>query len=148
MIDPLIARAILDSFSSMGALTSMGASIGGLDDGFCEVRVPRSRTVTQQHGYFHGGIIGAVGDTAGGYAGNTKVMPARECLTVEYKINITSPADGESLIARARVVRTGRTLIVATVDMSVLRDHVEHQCALLQMTLFVVDRRTTPSSNV
>ena len=62
--------------------------------GSCEIRVPMSTAVTQQHGFFHGGVIGTVADAAGGYAANTLLMPDNECLTAEYKINIVAPGIG------------------------------------------------------
>jgi acyl-coenzyme A thioesterase PaaI-like protein len=54
-----------------------------------------------------------------------------------------SPAEGEVLIARGRVVRPGRSLVVVTVDILTRRDAIERQCALMQMTLFAVDSRRT-----
>jgi acyl-coenzyme A thioesterase PaaI-like protein len=38
-------------------------------------------------------------------------MPAdADALTVEYKINLLRPAQGESFVARAHVIKSGRTL--------------------------------------
>ncbi|MGA2549312.1 MAG: PaaI family thioesterase [Burkholderiaceae bacterium] len=141
MIDPGIAQTVRDSFSSQGAMRALGATIATLDDGFCELRMPYAEAVAQQHGYFHGGVIAALGDSAGGYAANTKLMPERECLTAEYKINMLTPAQGEWLVARGRVVRPGRSLVVVVVDLFASQAGQERHCALMQMTLFAVTSR-------
>jgi uncharacterized protein (TIGR00369 family) len=66
--------------------------------------------LTQQHGYFHAGVTGAIADSACGYAAYTLMAAEDSVLTVEYKINLLAPADGEELEARARAVRSGKTL--------------------------------------
>jgi uncharacterized protein (TIGR00369 family) len=140
MIEAGVATAVHASFSGQGAMRALGATMSQLDDGFCELEMPFSAAAAQQHGYFHGGVIGALADSAGGYAANTKLMPARECLTAEYKINMLAPAQGELLVARGRVVRPGRSLVIATVEVYAKKDGVEQHCALVQMTLFAIDR--------
>ena len=39
-----------------------------------------------------------------------------EVLTAEFKINLLSPAHGEQLVARSRIVRSGKRLSVAASD--------------------------------
>jgi uncharacterized protein (TIGR00369 family) len=147
MLDPVISAAIHESFGRQGAMRAIGAHITTLDEGWCVIDLPLSPAVTQQHGYFHGGVVGALADTAGGYAANTRLMPARECLTAEYKINMLSPAQGERLEARARVIRGGRTLIVVSVDVFAVSAKREQHCALAQMTLFGIDARAVAVSS-
>ena len=106
--------------------------------GACEIVLPMSAAVTQQHGFFHGGVIGTMADAAGGYAANTLLMPDNECLTAEYKINFVAPAIGDTLIARGKVLKAGRTLVVSSADIFVVKDGVEKLCAIMQQTLFVI----------
>jgi uncharacterized protein (TIGR00369 family) len=141
MLDAAIAELVHASFSNQGAMASLGAFIVNLDQGTCELRAPFAPSLSQQHGYFHGGVVGMLADSAGGYSANTLLMPEREVLTAEYKINMLAPAQGEMLIARGKVVRAGRSLVVASVEVSCLRGAEEKSCALAQMTLFVIDRR-------
>ena len=88
--------------------------------------------ISQQNGYFHGGAVGAIADSAAGYA----LMPAgSDILTVEYKLNLIRPAVPPTLRAEGRVVRAGKTLSVCRADVYCAADgHVE-ACALLQSTL-------------
>ena len=86
-------------------------------------------------GFFHAGGIGSIADTAGGYAAATLYGPEDGVLTVEFKLNLIAPADGDMLVARGQVVRPGRTLTVATGEVLVRKDGVLRPCALMQQTL-------------
>jgi uncharacterized protein (TIGR00369 family) len=135
--DP-VAEMLLANFSAQGALAAWQARIARLAPGACEIVLPMSPAATQQHGFFHGGVIGAVADSAGGYAANTLLMPTHECLTAEYKINIVAPGIGDTLIARGKVLKAGKSLVVAGADVFVVKDGVEKLCAIMQQTLFVI----------
>ena len=113
----------------------LGAEVVEVGEGTCAIEVPFSDEVTQQEGYFHGAVIGAVGDNAGGYAALTLAPPDREVLTVEYKVNFTAPARGEKLLARGEVVTAGRRLFVCKAEVGVLRDGEELPCATLLQTV-------------
>ena len=66
-------------------------------------------------------------------------------LTVEFKINLLAPAHGETLIADAHVVRSGRTLTVCAVDILVEREGTRVPCGLMQQTLMRIDAPATIS---
>jgi uncharacterized protein (TIGR00369 family) len=133
-----IAILVHRSFSRQGVLMAWHAELQKLAPGSCEIVLPMSAAVTQQHGYFHGGVIGTIADAAGGYAANTLLLPASECLTAEYKINIIAPGIGEALIARGSVLKAGRSLVVSRADVFAVREGVEKLCAVMQQTLFVI----------
>ena len=97
--------------------------------------MPFSDEVTQQERYFHGAVIGALGDNAGGYAALTLAPPDREVLTVEYKVNFLARAFGEKLIARGEVVTAGRRLFVSKAEVSAVDGGEERVCAALLQTV-------------
>jgi uncharacterized protein (TIGR00369 family) len=132
------ADAIATSFSRQGLMTTFGASLRRVDRGEVELAMPWSDGVTQQHGFFHGGVVGALADSACGYAALTMVGEDEAGLTAEYKINLLSPAQGERLVAVGRVLKPGRTLIVAQGDVYVEQDGRRKQVATMLMTLCVV----------
>ncbi|HYD78517.1 MAG TPA: PaaI family thioesterase [Paucimonas sp.] len=140
-IDRQVAESVAASFAQQGALTSWNARVVRLAEGECEIAVPMGPAVTQQHGYFHGGVIGTLADTAGGYAANTLLMPERECLTAEYKINIVAPAIGDTLVARGKVLKAGKSLVVSSAEVFAIKDGSEKLCAIMQQTLFVISPR-------
>ncbi len=112
----------------------LGARIVEAGEGFCTLEVPFSEDVTQQERYFHGAVIGAVGDNAGGYAALTLAPPDREVLTVEYEVNFLVPARGERFVARGEVVTAGR-LFVCRAEVSAVAGGGETLCAALLQTV-------------
>ncbi len=66
-------------------METSGAHITELDAGYCEVQLAYAKSLTQQHGYFHGGIIGTLADNASGYAAFTLMNATDSVLTIEYK---------------------------------------------------------------
>jgi uncharacterized protein (TIGR00369 family) len=139
--NPAYAARVRDSFERQKAMALLGAQLVRLAPGECEIRLPYRPELTQQHGYFHGGIIGTIADSAGGYAAFTLMPADSSVLTVEYKMNLLARGDGELLIARGRVLKPGRTLIVASVDAAVVKDGRETLCATLLQTLITMHGR-------
>lgn len=123
------------SFSRQGFLQGFGARIVELAPGRCEIEMPFSDAVTQQQGFFHGGAIGALADSAGGYAAMTLAPEGAEVLTLEYKINFLRPASGDALVAIGEVLRAGRSVIVTRVDVYVRRGHQRRHCAAVQQSI-------------
>ena len=133
--DPQFAARVQESFERQGLMKHLGARITQLQPGSVEIRALFRPELTQQHNYFHAGVSAAIADSACGYAAYT-LMPADfSVLTVEYKINLLAPAAGEELIARAHVVRSGRTLKVCAADVYVRKGEVETHCATVLSTI-------------
>ena len=134
-LDPAVATAVRASFARQGLMRSIGAEIAELGHGTCTIRLSFAEAVGQQGGFFHGGIVGAVGDTAGGYAALTTMPTGSEVLTAEYKLNFLRPAAGTQLLATGTVLRAGRTLTVARVDVHAVAGGLPRLCAAMQQTL-------------
>jgi uncharacterized protein (TIGR00369 family) len=83
-----------------------------------------------------------IADSAAGYAATTVVPADASVLTVEFKMNLLAPADGDKLIARGQVIRPGRTLIVIKAEVFALKDGRETLCALMQQTIMVMRGKT------
>ena len=133
--DPDFAERVRKSFDAQGIMDHIGATLTLIEPGVCEIELPYSDAVSQQHGFFHGGVIGTIADSAGGYAAFGLMDAEDGILTVEYKLNLMAPADGDLLVARGRVVRAGRTLTVARAEVGVVKNGVEVACAAMQQTL-------------
>ena len=140
--DSELVQHVRGSFARQGLMRHLGAEITALVPGECEIRVPYRAELTQQHGYFHAGVTAAIADSACGYAAYS-LMPANySVLTVEYKINLVAPAAGEILIARARVVRSGKTLKVCAADVFAVNDGAETLCATTLSTIMAMADRS------
>jgi uncharacterized protein (TIGR00369 family) len=140
--NPDFAKCVAASFDKQTAMHLIRATLPVVEHGRTEIHVPHWNGIGQQHGFVHGGVVGMIADTAGGYAAMTVVPASASVLTVEYKMNLVAPADGEKLIARGQVVRPGRTLIVTKAEVFALKDGKETLCALMQQTIMVMHGKT------
>ncbi len=124
------------SFARQGLMRAIGAELVALAPGRCTLELPFSDAVGQQRGFFHGGVVGALADTAGGYACLTLLPPGSEVLSLEYKINFLRPAAGRRLVAEGTVLRAGRSVAVARVDVHVVAEDGDGRalCAALQQS--------------
>jgi uncharacterized protein (TIGR00369 family) len=69
------------------------------------------------HGVLHGGITASIADEAAWHAiENKNGYGARKSTTTELKVNYLRPIVGKKAIARAVLVRAGKTLCVSRVD--------------------------------
>ena len=111
----------------------IGAELAALSPGHCELRVPITDRLRQQHGFAHGGVVSYAADNALTYAGGTALrVPV---VTSEFKINYLRPAVGERLIARADAVHIGQSQAVCRCDVFVLQNGEEKLCAVAQGTI-------------
>ena len=144
--NPGYTEAVRQSFALQGIMATIGARLGEIRPGYCEVHLPFDDGLTQQDGYFHGGMIAAIGDSAAGYAAFTLAPPKVRVLTVEYKFNFTAPGDGERLVARGQVIKSGRTLAVCHSDVFVFKGRAETQCAASLQTLIYIDASSSAAA--
>lgn len=120
----------------------IGAEITEIGPGFCTVRIAYREDLTQQHGFFHGGIVGMLADNAAGYAAFTLFPEDAAILTVEYKINLLAPAAGEALVAEGQVIKPGRTLTVCDTNVYAMKAGEKLLVARASATLFCLRGRS------
>jgi uncharacterized protein (TIGR00369 family) len=136
--DSNVAARVRASFDRQNAMALIKAHLAELGHGRSEIHLPHWTGVEQQHGFVHGGVVGMIADSAAGYAAMTMVPADASVLTVEYKMNLVAPADGEKLIARGKVARPGRTLIITQAEVFAVQGDQETLCALMQQTIMVM----------
>jgi len=147
-LDPQTEQRIRESIGRQTLLSTMGVTVAGLWPGRVELDLPYRADLCQQNGFVHAGAITAVADSACGYAA-ASLMPAdRDVLTVEFKVNLLSPARGDRFRATGEVIRAGRTLTVCSAEVVAWADNGAGEAeaslvrvALMQATMMAV----TPS---
>jgi uncharacterized protein (TIGR00369 family) len=133
---------VRESFARQGLMKHLGARLAELGPGHAEIRVPYRVELTQQHNYFHAGVSGTIADSACGYAAYTLMPVDSSVLTVEYKMNLLAPAHGDELIARAKVLRSGKTLKICAADIYVRKDAGEVHCATMLATIMCLSGKS------
>lgn len=136
--NPAFEARVRDSFARQAAMTLIGARLAEVVAGRCTIELPVRDELTQQHGFVHGGVVGMIGDSAGGYAAFSLMPVDASVLTVEYKINLVAPARGELLVAVGNVVKPGRTLSIVHADVFARHAGRETLIATMQQTLMVM----------
>jgi len=126
------------SFARQGAMALMGAELIAVEPGYCAIALVPRPEVSQQHGYVHAGVVSAIVDSAGGYAGYSLFPEDSSVLTVEFKLNLLAPAAGERIVAEGRVIKPGRTLAITQGEVHAERGGRRTLVALMQQTLMVM----------
>lgn len=136
--NPDFEARVRTSFANQAAMSLIGARLTTVEPGRCVVELPVRDDLTQQHGFVHGGVLGMIADSAGGYAGFTLMPASASVLTVEYKINMLAPAAGELLVATGEVLKTGRSLSIVRADVIAVQGDRRTHVAAMQQTLMVM----------
>lgn len=139
-LTPLEAR-VRASFDKQAVMATLGARLTRVALGEVEITLPFRRELTQQHGYLHAGIVTTIVDSACGYAALTQMDDDAAVLTAEYKVNLLAPAAGELFVARAMVLKAGRTLTVARGDVFAVSAAGDKHVATMLATLMAVRDR-------
>lgn len=139
--DPDFERRVRASFARQSVMAMLGATLERVAPGEVDVRLPFRPDLAQQHGFFHAGVMTTVADSACGYSALTLMPPGAAVLTTEFKVNLLAPGAGESVVARARVVKAGRTLTVSMAEVFARAGGAEKLVALLVATnMTLLDR--------
>ena len=137
--NPDFAARCRKSFGAQQFMDHIGATLARIEPGYCEIHLPVRSEVTQQHGYVHGGAMATIADCAAGYAAFSLFDANSAPLTVEYKLNILRPGEGERMVTRAQVVKPGRTLTVVQADVFAVAGERETLCVTSLQTVMRVE---------
>ncbi len=141
-INPDADRRCRDSFARQQAMATIGASVVSVAPGEVELEMPFDLKLTQQHGFVHAGVVTMLCDTACGFAALSLMPEDAAVLTTEFKVNLLSPAKGERFIARGRVVRPGKKLMVCLGEVFAEDAGKRKQVALMTASMMVMDTAT------
>ena len=111
--DPDYAARVRASFERQAAMKTIGATLASVEPGIVVIELPWARGLTQQHGFLHAGVVATALDSACGYAAFSLMPLGAAVLTIEYKINLLAPAQGQRFRMVGEVVKPGRTITVA-----------------------------------
>ncbi len=139
--NPSFAEDVARSFTQQPIMTLICARLSLVEPGVVEITLPYRADLTQQHGYLHAGVITTVADSACGYAAFTLMPAGSNVLSVEFKVNLLRPAQGKEFVARAEVIKPGRTLSVVRADVFATRDDERELVATMQGTMICVGKK-------
>jgi len=144
--DPGFEVRVRDSFARQRVMDTLGARMTRVAPGEVDLELPYRADLTQQHGFLHAGIVTTLLDSACGYAAFSLMPADSSVLSVEFKTNLLAPAEGELLLARARVVRAGRTITVCECRGSMRKAGREKEVALMVATIMAMHGKSDASA--
>ncbi len=133
--DPDFERRVRTSFARQRAMTTLGATLAHVAPGEVDVLLPFREDLSQQHGFLHAGITTAIVDSACGYAALSLMPAGAAVLTIEYKVNLLAPGQGERFLARGRVLKPGRTITVCSGEVIATHGREERLVAVMSATM-------------
>jgi uncharacterized protein (TIGR00369 family) len=136
--DPDYAERVRASFARQAAMTTIGATLAEVQPGRVVITMPWAAHLTQQHGFLHAGMVSTALDSACGYAGFTLMPADAAVLTIEFKINLLAPAQGDSFRMVGTVIKAGRTVTVAEGHAYAVHNGQEKLVATMGCTLMAV----------
>lgn len=134
-------QRVRDSFALQGAMSTLGAQLTHLVPGAVDISFDWAPGLTQQHGFIHAGMLSAALDSACGYAGFSLMPEDAGVLTIEFKINLLAPAKGQRFRCEGRVLKPGRTIVLAEGRAFAIDGGQEKLCATMHCTLMAVQGR-------
>jgi uncharacterized protein (TIGR00369 family) len=138
--DPAFEARVRASFQRQTFMATLGANIVAVLPGQVTIELPFRPDLTQQHGFLHAGAVTSVIDSACGYAALTLMDPSAAVLSIEFKVNLLTPATGALFRATGKVIRAGRTLTVCTGELAAVGDRPT-LIAVMQATMMTVRDR-------
>ncbi|MGW0054391.1 PaaI family thioesterase [Nocardia nova] len=140
--NPEFAQIVEAVVLGMPAARHLGFAFRRVERGEVEIVQPYRTELTEHNGNFQGGVIGSLADFAGGSAAGTLLPAGWVNMTVDYTVKLLSPARGEYLVARGRVVKPGKALTVAAAEVYGVDQGAETLCATALVTMRNIDLRS------
>ena len=106
-MDPADPLSLLRAVNETAAFNRWcGFQVERAASGEVELAMPWRAELGQYSGFLHAGVVGALIDTACGFAAATQL--GSRVLASHFAVNCLRPAVGERFVAKARVLRAGR----------------------------------------
>jgi acyl-CoA thioesterase len=109
-------RRIQKAVASVPYAHLLGIELDEISEGVATLGLNVRKELKQNHGVVHGGAIASLIDTAMAFAIITLLAPGEKVTTVDLTVSYLRPLTKGRITARARVVRSGRRLLVVSAD--------------------------------
>lgn len=132
-------------FATAPFITDLGLRLVSVAPGEVHSSLVIAERHLQQDGFVHAGVQGAIADHTAGAAAASLLGEGQAILGAEFKINLLRAAWGVELRCVARVLKPGRTLIVAESEIYCRNEAGEKLVSKATVTLAVVQKPTSGS---
>lgn len=116
-----------------------GIEVVAAEPGGATIAMPWRQDAGQYSGFLHAGLLGALVDTACGFAAATMLG---RVLASHYSVSCLRPAVGERFVARAKVVKPGKNQVFTSCEVFAQAGDGEKLVATGETLLLVVGAGT------
>lgn len=109
-------RRVQEGIDKQSFAKLLGFTVEEAQEGRVVISCRKRPDLLQHTGLLHGGVINALCESAGGYATLTVLPEGKVIIGVECKVNFLRPVTSDKVIAVAKVIKQGRTLVVVDVE--------------------------------
>lgn len=138
--DENFVEKVRENFAVQTVMETIGARLKRIEAGEIEIELPYRKDLTQQNGFLHAGIITTIADSACGYAALSLMPEDADVLSIEFKVNLLSPAIGERFLARGKVLRAGKNIFVVQGDVFAIKEGQEKHVSTMLGTMMCVQK--------
>lgn len=136
--NPNYKNSVQAIFAKAGFINELGIKLVTVNPGICETSLEILPKHLQQNGVTHAGVLATLADHTSGAAAGSLIAENEIVLTSEFKINLLRSSVGQQLIARAEVLKPGKTITVCEAKVFDVKDGVEKLAAVALVSLAVV----------
>ena len=130
-------------FSAQKVMKLFNTRLERIEPGLIEIGMDLQTSLTQQDGYLHAGVVTTLLDSACGFAALSMMPEGSRVLSVEFKVNLMAPANGQRFLARGEVIKSGRTLTVCRGELLSFMEDTPSTAALMQATMMRLPGKPT-----
>jgi uncharacterized protein (TIGR00369 family) len=109
--------AVLREMEAVPLFADLGYRFSAAGAGFAEITFTAGEGSQNLYGIVHGGVWLFLADSAMGGALGTVVEPENRVITAQAEFRWLRPLSGDTIVAKARVLRRGRTVSHCAVEL-------------------------------
>lgn len=117
-LDPARVERARKAFALVPYAKLLGLELGEVSPGVASIHLEVREDLKQYQGVVHGGAVASLIDTAAAFAVLTQLEISERVTTTDLTIHYLRPANSGRLTAIARIVRSGRRLVVLSVEVT------------------------------
>lgn len=133
--NPHFASDAREFLLAMPICRSFGIEVLAIEHGAVTLRQPSAPALYARDNVFQAGPIATIGDLAAGTACLTGLPAGWRVATLEFSIKLISAAQGDALIARGKVLKSGSAVSFGIADIFSVAGAEERHCAVLTVTM-------------
>jgi len=128
-------------FRRAAFIADIGLELEAVSDGHCTTTLVVAARHLQHSGQVHAGVLTTMADHTAGAAAQTLAPDGTFVVTAEMKISLLRPAQGERLVCRGRVLKSGKQIAFVEADVHCVAGGKEHLVAKVSATMAVVSQK-------